>query len=117
MVRLYKLISAMLDQTVHHRRETSFIFARLAFETIVAIRCLLQEYDPALIDRYVKHSLDHERRLLEAMNENIAARSSIILPIEDRMRRSLDRIFRSSGALGRASRSGCRRGFNQTTGL
>jgi hypothetical protein len=36
----------------------------------VAIRYLLQEYDPALIDRYVKHSLDHERRLLEAVNEN-----------------------------------------------
>lgn len=64
MARVYKLLSAMLDQTVQHRRETSFILARLAFETIVAIRYLLQEYNPSLIDRYIKHSLDHERRLL-----------------------------------------------------
>ena len=97
MVRLYKLFSAMLDQTVQHRRETSFIFARLAFETIVAIRYLLQEYSPALIDRYVKYSLDHERRLLETINEGIDARSGIIRPIEDRMQRSIDRMFRSSG--------------------
>src|SRR5438132_820337 len=35
LVRLYKLISALLDQTCQRRRETSFIFARLAFECIV----------------------------------------------------------------------------------
>lgn len=99
MVRLYKLFSAMLDQTVKRRRETSFIFARLAFETIVAIRYLLQEHDPVLIDRYVKHSLDHERRLIESMNENINARGGIILPIEDRMRRSIDRMFKGSGVV------------------
>ncbi|MBG0812386.1 hypothetical protein IY145_23860 [Methylosinus sp. H3A] len=97
MVRLYKLLSAMLDQTVQHRRETSFIFARLAFETVVAIRYLLQEYDLALLDRYVRHSLDHERRLLKAINENVDACSGIIRPIEDRMRRSIDRMFKSSG--------------------
>lgn len=97
MVRLYKLFSAMLDQTVQHRRETSFILARLAFETIVTVRYLLQEYDPALVARYVTHSLDHERRLLEAMELNIEARSGIILPIEERMRKSIDRMFRSSG--------------------
>jgi hypothetical protein len=97
MVRLYKLFSAMLDQTVQDRRETSFILARLAFETIVAIRYLLQQYNPELVDRYVKHSLDHERRLVAVMEENIAARSGIIRPIEDRMRRSIDRMFKSSG--------------------
>lgn len=97
LVRLYKLFSAMLDQTVQHRRETSFIFARLAFETIVATRYLLQEYDPSLIDRYVKHSLDHERRLLERMAENIDGRSGNVLPIEERMQKSIARMFASSG--------------------
>lgn len=97
MVRLYKLFSAMLDQTVQHRQETSFIFARLAFETIVTIRFLLQEYDPALIDRYVKHSLDHEKRLLDTIKENIDSRSGIVRPIEDRMQRSIERLFKSSG--------------------
>ncbi|MFN5826637.1 MAG: DUF5677 domain-containing protein [Rhodobacterales bacterium] len=97
MVRLYKLFSAMLEQTVNHRRETSFIFARLAFETIVTIRYPLQDYAPTLVDRYVQHSLDHERRLLAKIESNIAARGGIVLPIEDRMRRSIDRIFVSSG--------------------
>jgi Family of unknown function (DUF5677) len=97
MARLCKLLSAVLDQTVQHRLETSFIFARLAFETIVAIRYLLQEYDPTLIERYIKHSLDHERRLLEVINDKVAARSGVILPMEDRMRLSIERIFRCSG--------------------
>lgn len=97
MVRLYKLFSAMLDQTVQRRRETSFILARLAFETIVAIRYLLNGHSAELVDSYVKHSLDHERRLLAAMEQNIADRNGLILPIEDRMRRSIDRIFKSSG--------------------
>lgn len=97
MVRLYKLFSAVLDQTVQHRRETSFIFARLAFETIVAIRYLLQEYDPELVLRYIAHSLEHERRLLQTMERNIEARSGIVLPIEERMRKSIDRMFTCSG--------------------
>ncbi len=97
MVRLYKLLSAMLDQTVERRRETSFIVARLAFETIVVLRFLLQKNDPALIDSYVKHSLDHERRLLAKVDKRIEARHGIVLPIEDRIRRSVDRLFKSSG--------------------
>lgn len=95
MVRLFKLFSAMLDQTVQHRRDTSFILARLAFETIVNIQYLLHEFSPDLVEKYVKHSLDQERRLLQHMDDNIAARSGVILPIEDRMKKSIDRAFRS----------------------
>jgi hypothetical protein len=95
MVRLYKLFSAMLDQTVQRRQETSLIFARLAFETIIVILYMLQEYDPALFDEYVKHSLDYERRLLETIAAD--ARSGMIRPIVDRMRRSINRMFESSG--------------------
>jgi len=38
LVRLYKLINALLDQICQHRREITFIIARLAFECIVNIR-------------------------------------------------------------------------------
>ncbi len=31
LVRLYKLVSAMLDQTCQHRREIAFMFSRMAF--------------------------------------------------------------------------------------
>ncbi len=40
MVRLSKLLSAFLDQTVQKRMETSTILSRLAFETIVNVRYL-----------------------------------------------------------------------------
>ena len=97
VVRLYKLISAMLDQTVQRRRETSFVFARLAFETTVSIRFLIKHFSSELIDSYVKHSFKHETRLRSKIMENIANRDGKILPIEDRMIKSIDRSFESAG--------------------
>jgi hypothetical protein len=38
MVRLFKLIGAVLDQTGQRRRETSDILVRLAFEVVVNVR-------------------------------------------------------------------------------
>jgi hypothetical protein len=40
LVRLYKLISALLDQTCQRRREISIILSRLAFECIINLRYL-----------------------------------------------------------------------------
>lgn len=57
VVRLYKLISALLDQTCQKRRETTFIFGRLAFETIVNIRYLITFASPALFDSYISDIL------------------------------------------------------------
>jgi hypothetical protein len=42
MVRLYKLLSAFLDQNVQKRFETNTIISRLAFETIVNAQYLAQ---------------------------------------------------------------------------
>ena len=50
LVRLYKLISALLDQICQHRREITFIIARLAFECIVNIRFLIKFGDAATYD-------------------------------------------------------------------
>src|SRR5437899_119710 len=61
MVRLFKLLSVFLDQTVQKRHETSTIISRLAFETIVNARYLISQYSPELIDSFVRHSLRHER--------------------------------------------------------
>lgn len=97
VVRLYKLLSAILDQTVQHRRETSFVFARLAFETIVSIRFLIKHFSPELIDSYVKHSFKHEVKLHNKISKNIANRDGEILPIEDRAIKSIDRSFEDAG--------------------
>jgi hypothetical protein len=96
-IRLYKLFSAMLDQTCQNRSETSFIFSRLAFETIVNIRFLIQEYSEPLIKSYILYSLDHEYKLYKNIQNNIANRAGIVLPIEDRMLKSIKRAFASSG--------------------
>src|SRR5437899_902734 len=64
VVRLYKLISALLDQICQHRREITFIIARLAFECIVNLRYLVKFADDAgVCDSYVAYSLRQEKRL------------------------------------------------------
>jgi hypothetical protein len=97
LVRLYKLINALLDQICQHRREIAFIIARLAFECIVNIRFLLRFGDAATYDSYVRHSLKQERRLSDRINENIRARGGEILPVEQRMLESIDRAVKASG--------------------
>lgn len=91
MVRLYKLIHNVLDQTTQKRQESAFIFARLVFETLVNIRYMVQHFDPKLIDDYVKYSLRHERKLRDRVLANVADRKGITLPIEDRMLKSIER--------------------------
>lgn len=97
MVRLYKMISGLLDQTAQRRRDTSFIFARLVFETVVTIRYIIKHFSPHLVASYVKNSFKHEAKLRRKMEQNIAARGGKILPIEDRMMKSIDRAFASAG--------------------
>src|ERR1700735_4151910 len=41
LVRLYKLVSALLDQICQRRQEIAFIIARIAFECIVNLRFLI----------------------------------------------------------------------------
>jgi hypothetical protein len=95
MVRLYKLLHSVLDQTCQRRQETSFILARLVFETSVNIRYLIDNFSPELIDSYVSYSFRHERKLRDVIDRNVAARSGVVLPIEDRMLKS---IYRSADA-------------------
>lgn len=97
MVRLYKMISALLDQTTQRRRDTSFIFARLIFETVVTIRFLIKYFSPDLVADYIKSSFKHEIKLRRSIERNIAERSGVILPIEDRMIKSIDLAFANSG--------------------
>jgi hypothetical protein len=97
LVRLYKLISAMLDQTCQRRRETSFIIARIAFECIVNLSFLLKNYSPDLLLSYKSYSLKHEKKLMDKIKENISKRNDKTLPIEERMLKSINRAFAASG--------------------
>lgn len=97
MVRLFKILSAHLDQTVQKRYETSTIFSRLAFETIVNVRYLVANFSSDLVNSYIRHSLRHERRLLDTIKTNIAQRGGSIQHIEQRMLNSLERAAHIAG--------------------
>jgi hypothetical protein len=97
LVRLYKLISGMLDQTCQHRREISFMLARMAFECIVNLSFLLKNYHPELLSSYMKYSLKHEKKLMRTINDNIKNRDGEKHPIEERMLKSIESTFEISG--------------------
>lgn len=99
MVRLYKLLHSVLDQTRQRRQETSFILSRLVFETIVNIRYMIKEFSPELIDSYIAYSFQHERKLRDVIQENIGSRDGETLPIEDRMLKSINRSAAVAGVM------------------
>lgn len=97
LARLYKLISAMLDQTCQHRRETSVIFGRLAFECIVNTLFLIKNDRPEITVSYIEYSMRHEKRLLDRIRRNVALRGGEVLHIEERMLRSIESSAKRSG--------------------
>lgn len=97
LIRLFKLVDGLLDQTVKLRRETSFVLGRLAFECIVNLRYLIAYASEELFDSYRSYSLRHERRLLGLIRMNIEDRGGEVLAIEQRMINSIERSFRVSG--------------------
>jgi hypothetical protein len=97
MVRIFKLISGLLDQASQDRLETSVIFARLIFETCVNVRYLVVNFSPELVDSYIRHSLRHERKLNDKIQDSIRQRGGAALPVEERMLKSLERTERIAG--------------------
>ncbi|MDB5640259.1 MAG: hypothetical protein JWP51_5167 [Bradyrhizobium sp.] len=97
LVRLYKLISALLDQICQRRREIAFIVARLAFECIVNLRYLIKlADDPEVFDSYVAHSMRQEKRLYDKIQEQITSRGGNVLPVESRMLNSIAKVAKAS---------------------
>lgn len=96
LVRLFKLLDALLDQTCKHRRETSIVLSRLIFECIVNLRYMIAHASDDLFHSYRTYSLQHELKLIEKIEANIADRQGVSLPIEDRMIRSILASFAAS---------------------
>src|SRR3981081_3128103 len=98
LVRLYKLISALLDQICQHRREITFIIARLAFECIVNLRYLVKFADDAgVFDSYVAYSLRQEKRLHDKINNEIVKNGGARSPVQTRMLNSIAKAVKASG--------------------
>lgn len=97
-VRLHKLVQAFLDQTCQHRREITEILSRLIFESCVNVRYLIDQSDADLSDSYIDYSLNFERKLRSVIKERISARGGEVLPIEQRMLESIERLAQSTGS-------------------
>ena len=97
IVRLYKLISGLLDQTCQHRREIGFILCRLAFECVVNLRYLIKHASPKLFESYIAYSLKHEKQLRDTILSNVKARGGAPQEIEQRMLKSIEISFKTSG--------------------
>lgn len=98
-IRVFKLVSAYLDQTCQNRREISEILSRLIFETAVTIRYLIAHQEPEMVESFIKYALRFERELWDEIQRNIQQRSGVIIPIEDRMLQSITRASERSGYL------------------
>lgn len=97
LVRMFKLIDALLDQTCKNRLETSFSVARQLFECIVNTRYIIANASDETFRSYRLYSLQHELRLLKRIEENVQERCGEIEPIEERMMTSINRAFEVSG--------------------
>jgi Family of unknown function (DUF5677) len=93
LVRSYKLTSALLDQTCQRRREITLVLGRLAYECMINVLYLVEHGSAELFQAYVVDALRHERKLRDRIMTNIAGRSGIALPIEERMLQSIDKTF------------------------
>lgn len=112
LVRLYKLVDALLDQTCKHRREVSIVLSRLIFECIVNLRYMIANASAELFRSYRIYSLQHELRLIERIEENAAGREGLVLPIEDRMIRSINASFAASNLTREEVANGRERNWN-----
>lgn len=97
LVRTAKLYHGYLDQVCQHRGEIAGILFRPLMETLINLKFLLAQEDDAMFDEFIEYSLREEKRLHQKIERNIKARGGEELPIEKRMKASIERAFKKSG--------------------
>ena len=95
MIRINKLQSGLLDQICQKRLEISIILFRCLAESIINLKYLLKKNSEEIFDEYIEYSLREEKRLLNKITQNINRRGHE-LPIESRMKRSINLAFQTS---------------------
>ena len=95
MVRMTKLQIGLLDQACQDRRELAEIFLRCLAETFINLKYLLSNKTDKVFEDYIEYSLREEKRLFIKVNNNISERG-YSLPIEDRIKKSIEKAFKSS---------------------
>jgi len=95
MIRISKLQRGFLDQVCQNRLEIAMILFRCLAESLINLTYLLKRSSAEIFDEYIEYSLREEKRLLNDINHNIARRGHE-LPIENRMKRSINQAFQTS---------------------
>jgi hypothetical protein len=99
LIRMVKFMVAVLDLTCKNDRgEIVLSLTRSIMESAFNLEFLVRADDDKHYDDFVKYSLGAERELYDLLQANIARRGDgPVLPIEQRMLRSLDRLCEASG--------------------
>jgi hypothetical protein len=66
-------------------------------ETLINLKFLLSQEGDAIFDEFIEYSLREEKKLHQKIERNIKARGGEELPIEKRMKASIERAFKKSG--------------------
>lgn len=95
LIRIIKLNIGILDMSCQKKRELLVIFIRCLFESLVNLIYLISENNDEIYKQYIKSSLGEEKRFYEFINQQIKKRNKE-LPIEKRMKSSIERTFKQS---------------------
>ncbi len=95
MIRILKLMSGFLNEICDNHMEIANIITRCIAETSINLKYLLANFTPGLIKKFITYSLRSEKKLLQEIENNISERGDE-LPIEKRMKISINRSFERS---------------------
>ncbi|MGW3959122.1 DUF5677 domain-containing protein [Amycolatopsis sp. NPDC005003] len=98
IVRLMKLMRLTLRELKDQETFQQLSVFRDAIETVATLLYLLQDDGSgARFDQYIQNSLIAERHLWDNIQKNIEQRGGQVLPIEERMMRSIKRAAEAGG--------------------
>lgn len=96
LTRLIKLSTSFLQNVCERKLEICFILNRCIAETAINIKYMLVESEERVKRNYIKHSLITEKELWQTILSNVNDRNNAILPIEERMQKSIEYSFDKS---------------------
>lgn len=96
MTRLIKLNTSFLQNICEGRLEICYILNRCIAETAINTKFILIEGEDRVKRNYIKNSLITEKELWETILTNVKNRNGDVLPIEERMKKSIQSSFDKS---------------------
>jgi hypothetical protein len=96
LIRLIKLNTSFLQNICEGKLEICYIINRCIAETAINTKFLLIEGEERVKRNYIKNSLITEKELWETILSNVKERSGDVLPIEERMQKSIQNSFDKS---------------------